>query len=323
MLERLSSLGPPAPALDEHSRPEPKERRWGLEYEQGQAQLFWTALEGKTVAFVYTKGTRAGMMRRVRVERYDPDRGHIKTLDPGAPSGSSRTYNVRFLLNLQVEGGQRPGFGTALISRAAGCFAGVVAGGESWRGPAWSSVRSRLKPPAMEPPQREDEAQRALALADLPPQEKQVPTARGCFVECTAAFPAWPPALVVYDESIEPTLLRALEGRHSVSARLFSLDHPRYGDALRRVKENHPKGSVRILLDTNNFECPSCSGQTSLLSTLHSWGVELRHVRPVRHIFSYMHEKTWLVDGILYALGSANGTKNSAGNCGKIADSVQ
>ena len=100
-----------------------------------------------------------------------------------------------------------------------------------------------------------------------------------------------------------------------MSARLFSLDHPRYGDALRKVKENHPRGSVRNLLDTSNFECPSCSGQTSLLSTLHAWGVELRHVRPVRHAFSYMHEKAWLIDGILYVFGSANGTKNSAGNC--------
>ena len=139
MLERLSSLGPPAPALDEHSRPEPRERRWGLEYEQSQARLFWTALEGKTVAFVYTKGTRAGMMRRVRVERYDPDRGHIKTLDPGAPSGSSRTYNVRFLLNRQTEGGQRPGFGTALINRAGvlcrGCRRRIVARARMELGP--------------------------------------------------------------------------------------------------------------------------------------------------------------------------------------------
>ena len=179
----------------------------------------------------------------------------------------------------------------------------------------WGAVRNRLKPPQSEPARGDGEAKQTPALADQVPPQERSPAARGCFVECTAAFPAWPPAQVVYDESIEPTLLRALEGRHSVSARLFSLDHPRYGDALRKVKENHPRGSVRILLDTSNFECPSCSGQTSLLSTLHAWGVELRHVRPVRHAFSYMHEKAWLIDGILYVFGSANGTKHSAGNC--------
>ena len=313
-LERLCNLGPPAPVLDERKRAVAKEQRWGLEYEQVQAQPFWAAQQGKTVAFVYSKGTRAGAMRRVRVEQYDSSRGHIKTLDPGAPSGTSRTYNVRYLLHLQTEGGQRPRLGAALVSRAAGCLAGVAAA-EPWRGPAWSAIRSRLRSPPAEPPQRDGEGQQTLALADQPPQEERVSAAHGCFVECTAAFPAWPPSLVVYDEFIEPTLLKALQGRHSVAAKLFSLDHPRYGDALRKVKEDHLHGRVRILLDTHNFECPSCSGQTALLSALFSWGVELRHTRPVSHIYSYMHEKTWLFDEVLYAIGSANGTKNSAGNC--------
>ena len=89
-LKGSDCLGPPSPVLDKQGRPEPRERRWGLEFKQDQARSFWTALKGKTVSFVYPQGTRAGKMRSVQVEHYDADRGLIKTSDPGAPSGSSR-----------------------------------------------------------------------------------------------------------------------------------------------------------------------------------------------------------------------------------------
>ena len=328
-LKGSDCLGPPSPALDDQGRPEPREYRWGLEFKPDQALPFWTALKGKTVSFVYPQGSRAGKVRSVLVEQYDATRSHIRTLDPGAPTGSSRNYNIRYLLNLQVEGGQRPGLRTTL-RKAAGCLAGVVPAAEPWHGPMWGAIRSRLRTPQQESVREGGEAKQALALADqAPPGDSRGTPAldglgapgelssvgRGCFVECTSAYPTWPPAQMVFDESIEPTMLRALEGRHSVSARLYSLDHPRYGDALRKIRENHPKGSVRILLDTSNFECPSCSGQTSLLSTLFAWGVELRHVRPVSHAFSYMHEKAWLFGSELYAFGSANSTMNSTGRC--------
>ena len=45
------------------------------------------------------------------------------------------------------------------------------------------------------------------------------------------------------------------------------------------------------------------------------WGVECRHTKPTSHAFSYMHEKSLVFDYNLYALGSANATKNSTSRC--------
>ena len=254
-----------------------------------------------------------------------------------------------FVFNLRIEGGQRPGYGTKLIS-VAGCLAGVVPKGELWGGPLWSAFRSRLRgsPHIIREVARPVERPREGQAPGLTPASasecakdvsRSMPvepagagasgatasSGHGCFVECTSAYPAWPPAVVYYDEHIEPAMLRALQGVDTVYAKLFSLDHSKYGDALRRIRENHPKGRVRILLDTSNFENPKCSQQTPLIRSLLEWGVEFKHWKPTAHAFSYNHEKAWLfgksLHVSLYAFGSASATHNSTTRCGRTVDS--
>ena len=83
-------------------------------------------------------------------------------------------------------------------------------------------------------------------------------------------------------------------------------------------KRRNANVSIRVLLDSSQYESPSCRCQPEVISLMMEWGVQFRTYRPDRGRFAIMHAKTWAVDGSVALLGSANFTNNGMENSEEV-----
>jgi len=284
---------------------------WEFLLDQGDLNTYLEGIEGRWIAFAYSKGSRPGTYRSIRVVRVKVGRVHGE-LPP--PRGGAKTYYTQFMSGIRVlprscDAPSQPSDGEgqeidALIQRASD--AAVAARTEDEQGD----------------PQDADSGDAGSTvpaggnLCEQAPlnefEQEIIPLTVRCFEASVSEDLGC--VTLVYHPHIVPFLsarMRLVQSTLDIACYVID-DY--FCTAFERVMRRGVR--LRVIVDKHKVAGNGgCVRAREALRAMLEWGASLRARSPAGGMTAAQHEKSWLFDGSLAVTGSFNLTKNSVTIC--------